>query len=124
MKTKKHKTKTGTFTISTCGAPTIMFNGTNVAGQTTYVVAGQEIMLTGQAPDQECVSATVSQQWSLPLENGKRTKNAVGGYVVGPNASTEDPSTPQVGAVTPLPTDTTTTSYGPFYSEPHREHTP
>ena len=69
-----------------------MFNGTNVAGQTTYVVAGQEIMLTGQAPDQECVSATVSQQWSLPLENGKRTKNAVGGYVVGPNASTEDPA--------------------------------
>jgi hypothetical protein len=94
----------------------MMFNGTNVAGQTTSVVAGQEIMFTGQAPSEECVAATVSQKWSLPLENGKPTKkNAVGGYVVGPNASTEDPSRPQVGAVTPLPTDTTTTSYGPFY---------
>jgi len=108
VNTKKHKTKTGTFTIIQCGAPTMMFNGANIAGQTTSVVAGQEIMLTGQAPNQECVSATVSQQWSLPLENGKQTKNAVGGY-------TPTPTSYATASVTPLPTDTTTTSYGPFY---------
>jgi hypothetical protein len=109
VNTKKGWTKAGTFTITGgCGAPTIMFNGTNVAGQTTPVVAGQEIMLTGQAPNEACVLATVSQQWSLPLENGTPTKNAVGGYT----ATRRSYAT---ASVTPLPTDTTTTSYGPFY---------
>ncbi len=104
----KQPIKTGTFTISQCGAPTMMFNGANIAGQTTSVVAGQEIMLTGQAPNATCVSATVSQQWSLPLENGTPTKNAVGGY-------TPTPTSYATASVTPLPKDTRTTSYGPFY---------
>lgn len=108
VNTKKGWTKTGTFTIFQCGAPTMMFNGANIAGQTASVVAGQEIMLTGQAPNQACVSATVSQRWSLPLENGAPTKNAVGGY-------TPTPKSYATASVTPLPTDTTTTSYGPFY---------
>lgn len=94
--------------ITECGAPTIMFNGANVAGQTTSVVAGQEIMLTGQAPNAACVAATVSQQWLVPMEKGSATKNAVGGY-------TPTTTSYATASVTPLPTGTTATSYGPFY---------
>jgi hypothetical protein len=82
---------------SACGlaAPNIMFNGENIAGQTTSVVAGQQITLTGQVP--ACESAA-NQKWSLPAGT------AVGGWV----------GTDELGAVTPLPTNTMST-YGPFY---------
>jgi hypothetical protein len=88
--------------ISECGRPTIMFYDANIAGKTTNVSVGQEIMLSGQAPNAACVAATASQQWSAPSSS-----NAVGGYT----ATTNPPN----GATTPLPTDTTSTSYGPFY---------
>ncbi len=91
-----------TVDITECGEPTIMLNGANVAGKTTSAAVGQEIMLTGQAPNAACVSATASQQWSLPSST-----NAVGGYTA--------TASPPNAAVTPLPTDITTTSYGPFY---------
>lgn len=95
-------TEMDTVDITECGAPTIMFNGANVAGKTRTVDVGQEIMLTGQAPNAACVSATASQQWSTPSST-----NAVGGYTA--------TASPPNGAVTPLPTNTTSTSYGPFY---------
>jgi hypothetical protein len=91
-----------TVDITECGGPTIMFNGANVAEKTTSAAVGQEIMLTGQAPNAACVSATASQQWSMPSST-----NAVGGYTA--------TASPPNAAVTPLPTDTTSTSYGPFY---------
>jgi len=91
-----------TVDITECGEPTIMFNGANIAGKTTPVDVGQEIMLSGQAPNAACVAATASQQWSTPSST-----NAVGGYTAVAN--------PPNGSVTPLPTNTTSTSYGPFY---------
>jgi hypothetical protein len=101
------QTMTTDVTAVQCGAPTIMFNGANIANQDqpTDVVVGQEIQLSGQAPEQVCVSATASQEWSKPLENKAPTIKAVGGYV----ASTKSAS------VTALPADTALTSYGPFY---------
>jgi hypothetical protein len=79
-------------------APNILFNGANVAGKTTNVVVGQQIKLTGQVPTQACMTV-MSQKWSLP------TGNAVGGYT----------ATLSLGTALALPTDTTTTIYGPFY---------
>jgi hypothetical protein len=91
---------TWTMTVNCAQPPNIIFNGANVAGQTTTVVVGQEIMLSGQST-QTC-GTVASQQWSLP------TGNAVGGYTPTPNSYA-------TGSVVALPTDLTTTSYGPFY---------
>ncbi len=86
-------------------APTIMFNGKNVAGKTTTVLVGEQIMLSGQAPTQACVLATASQEWSLPGSSAAG-ETAVGGATA---------TTASGFTLTPLPSTTTDTSYGPFY---------
>lgn len=81
-------------------APSIIFDGLNVAGDTTTVVVGQEITLTGQGPTQACMVA--SQQWSTTP-----TGSAVGGWAVGALNESGGPPAPLPSA--------RSNSYGPFY---------
>jgi len=89
----------------TPAAPTIVFNGQNIAGKTSFVTVGQQITLSGTATSPECALATASQSWSKPSENNAPTMKAIGGYVASAAS----------GSVTPLPANTGSTSYGPFY---------
>src|ERR1700722_12352748 len=91
---------TATITVAAAGAPTIMFNGANVAGTTANVSVGQEIQLSGTLPSQVCKTIS-TQQWSSP------PGTAVGGYTA--------TTTPPLGKAQPVPTNTTSASYGPFY---------